>query len=678
MTDEPGQVHNEVSGPVGGLFQAGVVHGDVHLHPAPPPITPKVPRQLPKAPHGFVGRRNHLAALDEAPSLVVISAAGGVGKSWLALTWAHQAADRFPDGQLFADLRGFSPTGPPVDPADALGGFLEALGVARDRQPKGVDRRSDLFRSLLSGKRMLVVLDNAATTDQVLPLLPGTSTCSVLVTSRDHLRGLVARHGASPVFLDVFTDVEARTLVTGAEPAVTELITLCGGFPLALGLIAARSVTEPHLPLQDIVDELRDLGPAALDSDDPTASLPAVLSWSLDRLTDRQREAFTLLGTAPGPDISFPAAAALLGLTIRESRLVLRSLADVSLINRAPGGRFAMHDLVRAYAGSLSDDRTARHRILDFYLHTAIAANHLLAPYGTSIPLDPPVPGVRAHPLPDATAALAWFDTEHACLLAAQRAADGQRAWQLAWGLHTFHGRRGHLHDQLAVWQIAAGARLADPIANIRIQRYLGVSQGNLNHHKKAIEHLQLSLDMAEQQQDTRQQAHTTIALSTAWTRQGDNDRALDTARRSAALFRAAGAPLWEARALSEVGGCLARQGDYDSAREHCEAALASLRRHGDTDGEAHALAYLGLIAHCTGRQKVALDLLVRCIQGLQQVGDTSNLAPALGLTGEVLVTVGRNEQARTAWRLAIDLFRAQGREANAEAIKQRLADWSD
>jgi DNA-binding SARP family transcriptional activator len=505
---------------------------DPSLNPTPAGTTTEstiIPRQLPAAPAAFVGRQDELDRLDttlpasglaegSAPSvpektpvgtMMVISAirgTGGIGKTWLALTWAHHNLDRFPDGQLFVDLRGFSPTGRPVHAADVLGGFLEALGVAWDRQPAGPERRSELYRSLVADKRMLIVLDNAASTDQVAPLLPGGRHCTVLITSRSHLRGLVARHGARPVHLDVLTDTEAHTLLAAAlgtdrtatnASAVAELIELCGGFPLALGLIAARVTADPHLPLTDIITELRALGVDALDSDDPTASLPTVLSWSLHHLTDQQRQMFALLGITPGPDTGLPAAAHLTDLPERDTHGVLRALADASLIERLPGNRYGMHDLVRAYATAtahqqLPDDiqRAALRRVLDFYTHTARSADRLLEPQRDLPPFDPPADKVQPHPLPDVPGALAWFDTEHACLLAAQHVASTlgwhPTVWYLAWSLRTFHFRRSHLHEDLSLWQAAADAatHLPDTTALIVAHQYLGLAHADLDHHE--------------------------------------------------------------------------------------------------------------------------------------------------------------------------------------------------
>ncbi|GAA1300266.1 hypothetical protein GCM10009634_58250 [Saccharothrix xinjiangensis] len=411
VTPERGTwVRNLVSGTVGEVVQAGVVHGGIHLNaPAPARVAP---RQLPAAPGVFAGRVAELAALDRAlapagPAVVplsVIGGAGGVGKTWLALTWAHRNLHRFPDGQLFADLRGFGPTGRPVEPAGAVRGFLTALGADPDRLPPDLDALSALYRALIAGRRVLVVLDNAATTDQVVPLLPGSPTCAVLVTGRATLASLIDRHGARHLSLDVLTRAESRDLLTArlgagrvdAEPDVAdELVALCGGHPLALAITARQAATRPAIPLAGFAAELRELGLEALDHDtDPAAGLPTVLSWSLHHLTDRQRAVFALLGTAPGPDTDLPAATALTGLPRARTREVLRALEDHCLLERRPHGRYRMHDLIRAYANTCDTParQAALERVVDFYLHTASAAAHLLDPHHAPIRPDPPRP----------------------------------------------------------------------------------------------------------------------------------------------------------------------------------------------------------------------------------------------------------------------------------------------
>ncbi|NUT50651.1 MAG: transcriptional regulator, partial [Saccharothrix sp.] len=280
------------------------------------------PRQLPAAPRLFVGRVDELARLDKAlapqqgraPALAIVGA-GGTGKTTLALHWAHRAADRFPDGQLHADLRGFDPSGPPVSPAAVLSGFLDALGVAAPADP---DRQVALYRSLVAGKRLLVVLDNARDTAQVLPLLPGSGTCTVLITSRHRLTGLSVTHGVPTLALDVLTDAEARDLLTGhlsgqrahEEPdAVARLLRWCAGLPLAVGIVAARAAVHPDFPLAALADELQeDPGLDAVDTDERSISLRAVVGASYRAGPPAAARAFALLGVAPGPDIGVQAA----------------------------------------------------------------------------------------------------------------------------------------------------------------------------------------------------------------------------------------------------------------------------------------------------------------------------------------------------------------------------------
>jgi hypothetical protein len=286
--------------------------------------------------------------------------------------------------------------------------------------------------------------------------------------------------------LDVLTDTEARTLLTtalgdinhattDAQRAITELISLCDGFPLALGLIAARIRTHPDL-LDDLVTDLRDLGLDALDSDDLAASLPTVLSWSLRHLTDTQRTLFGLMGIAPGPDTTLPAVVSLTALPPARAHKALSALEEASLVKRRPHGRYAMHDLVRDYATTTAHDlpndvrKTALTRAMDFHLHTAFAADRLLTPHRQPVQPDPPAPSVQPHRLSDAAAAMAWLEVEHATLLATQRAAValGQHhvVWHLAWALDVFHVRRGHRRNALASWRAArptAGGSWSQP-----------------------------------------------------------------------------------------------------------------------------------------------------------------------------------------------------------------------
>ncbi|HEX6341248.1 AfsR/SARP family transcriptional regulator [Umezawaea sp.] len=683
-----------------------VLAADPGLAGTPADGSAAVPLQLPTAPGPFTGRVTELAELDRALApdgaqhagvTAVISAiggTGGIGKTWLALTWAHRNLHRFPDGQLFVNLRGFGPD-EPKQAAGVLADFLTALGVDRDHQPQDLDARAALYRTRTAGKHLLVLLDNAATTEQVVPLLPGGTTCTVLITSRHRLPALLTRHGALPVHLDVLTEPEARTLLDAAlgdarataERAVTELVGLCGGFPLALGLIAARIRTRPAL-IEDVLADLRDLGLDALDSDDPDASLPAVLSWSLRHLTAEQRTVFGLLGIAPGPDTDLPAATSLTGLPARDARAALRALADTSLVADAPGGRYAMPDLVRAYAATTAvadlpepARRAALERVVDFYLHTAHTAALLLSPHRPPVDLTPPVPGVRPQELPDPGAALAWLDVHHPHLLAAQRTAAAhhghEAVWQLAWTLTTFHARRGHHDDELAVWQTAAdaAAHLPDPTPRTLAHRLLGRAWSGLGLHEEATGHLREALTLADQHGDPVEQAHTHYDLARARGWQGDDRQALEHARRALDLYRALDQPVDEARTLNVVGWFAARLGDHETAAVHCEAALVLNRRHHDLAGEAATLGNLGYFAHRTGRHEHALDHYRTCLVLLRQTGDAHHEPVCLEWVGQAHAALDRPEQAREAWLEALDLYERQHRTTDAARTRRQLED---
>ncbi|MEV0678989.1 BTAD domain-containing putative transcriptional regulator [Actinosynnema sp. NPDC050436] len=668
------------------------------VEPAPAAPPRAAPRQLPAAPGPFVGRPDELARLDEVDGTAVISSiagVGGIGKTWLALHWAHRNAHRFPDGQLFVDLRGFGPEADRVDPSAAVRGFLEALGVDRDRVPVEPHAQTALFRTTVADRRVLLVVDNAADTGQVVPLLPGTRSCAVLVTSRNRLPGLVTRHGARPVPLDVLTEAESRALLVGrlgadrvaAEPeAVTELVARCGGFPLALGIIAGRAGSSPGASLASAAAELRDLGLAALDDGDPAASLPDVLRWSYLALPAEQAAVFALLGIAPGPTTDLRAATSLAGLPAGRVAAALRGLHHASLVDVDGAGRYRMHDMVREYAAQRAhehlsaDERgAALRRAVDFYLHTAHAGDVLLDPHRTPVRLEPAAPGVTPVPWADESAALAWFEAEHACLLAAQQvAADHGRhpaVWHLAWALSTFHKRTGRSADQLAAWQatLTAAEHLPDPTARIQAHRQLGREFSVTARHDDALHHLHAALELADR--DPAQQAVTHWALAWAWEMRGGDHQALDHAGRALALHERMEDPIGLAIALNQVGWYEAKTGAPDRAREHCEAALALHRKHNNRDGEANTLDSLGFIHHHTGHHEEAATHYGEAINLYRELGDTYETASTLNRLAQTHLARGRPAEARAAWHEALTLYQSQHRTADADAVRRHLAD---
>lgn len=297
--------------------------------------------------------------------ITAIEGSAGIGKTALALHWAHQAAPRFPDGQLYVNLRGFEPANTPVDPADALRGFLEAFGMSPQRIPTSVQAQARLYRSLLAHRRVLVVLDNARDAEQVRPLLPASPRCLAVITSRNQLAGLIAEHGARPLTLDVLSFPEARALlachlgakrVSAEARAITELIGHCGGLPLALAIVAARAATYPGFALGVLAKELAEEHTRleALDTGEPTTSVRAVFSWSYQRLSPLAARMFRLLGLHPGPDIALTAAAHLTEMPPQQAREALGELTRAHLLTQHTPGRYSFHDLLRAYATCLT------------------------------------------------------------------------------------------------------------------------------------------------------------------------------------------------------------------------------------------------------------------------------------------------------------------------------------
>jgi DNA-binding SARP family transcriptional activator/tetratricopeptide (TPR) repeat protein len=655
------------------------------------------PRQLPAPPTPFVGRRDELAFLDDAcaeSGPVVISAiagGGGMGKTWLALHWAHRNLDRFPDGQLFVDLRGFSPDETPMAPEVAVRGFLHALGVAPGQVPDQPHAQASLFRSLVANKQMLLVLDNAVDAAQVAPLLPGSGTCAVVVTSRRWLSGVTTRHGARHLALDTLSDDEARALLTrrigaarvaAGDTAVSEVIALCKGLPLALSIIAARAAAQPRRSLMGLVAELRDEGLDALDDNDPSASLPAVLSWSLRALTAEQAQVLALLAIAPGPDLSLYAAATLTGLPLGKTRTVLRHLEQASLLGQDAHARYRMHDLIRRYAAShVPADTAALRRVVGFYLHTARAADTLIRPTGPVIELDPSAPGTDPAPLHDVAAALSWFDSEHLCLLAAQKTAaeHGMHVpvWAIAWYLNNYQERRGHLHDQLAVLQagLAATVHLGDPEAEARMRRLLGNVSAKLGLHDQAIDHLHHALALADKTGNRLDEARTYRAIAVAWMRQENYELALDRATRAQQIYHALDKSAWEGDALNDMSWYAAKLGRYDVARETGEAALLLARRTRDRSVEGHTLDTLGYVNHLSGNHAQAIQHYRDALRLLTEIGSHYFAANTLGRLGDTYVMLGSHDEARAAWQQAVAMYQKQGRADDAARVQQRFEE---
>jgi hypothetical protein len=467
-----------------------------------------VPAQLPPSVPTFAGRDDDLVRLNwtlgdadsSGVTIAVITGTAGVGKSALATHWAHTVRDRFPDGQLYINLRGFD-AGAAVEPTAAIRHFLDAFGVPANRVPPDLSSQTGLYRSLLADKRVLVVLDNARDAEQVRPLLPGASGCHVVVTSRGQLTGLVAVEGARPVILDLLTPEDARRMIGGrldveqaaAEPdAVDQLITLCSRLPLALAVATARAATRPTFTLSSLAEELSrsrsTLG--GWSAGDPASDVRNVFSWSYLALSDDAASLFRLLGSHPGPDVSVAAAASLYGCASEQAQAMLNELANLHMLTEHRPGRYTCHDLLRAYAGELAraePDANALQRLLHYYLSSAHSAALRLAPHRDPIAIDVAT-NVTSFSARDTAEAMAWFALERSNLLALATSAfdSGQdiHAWQLAWTLEPFLSRQGHVADLAATQRIALAAaqRLGDGAMQARTHLALGIAALGQQH----------------------------------------------------------------------------------------------------------------------------------------------------------------------------------------------------
>ncbi|MDG4821757.1 tetratricopeptide repeat protein [Asanoa sp. WMMD1127] len=656
--------------------------------PAPPaPAGPAPPRQLPPDIAGFAGRTEQLADLDTLAAranTVVISGTAGVGKTALALRWAHRVAERFPDGQLYVNLRGFDPGRPPMPPYEAIRGFLDAFAVAPQRIPADVDARAALYRSLVAGRRLLVVLDNARDADQVRPLLPGSPGCLAVVTSRHRLTSLVATHDAAPLALDLLTVAEARDLLTrrlGPDRAtgpLDRIIDGCVRLPLALAIVGARGATHPELTLDALAAELADARTAldALTAGDAATDVRAVFACSYRDLSPAAARLFRLLAVQPGPDIALPAVASLAA----DPAPPVAELTAAHLLTESGSGRYAFHDLLRAYAGELVETdperASALDRLLDHYLHTAHAAALTLNPHRHPTVLPPARSGVAPEPITKHDGALAWFAAEHAALVGAIRQAPlGPVTWRLAWTLVDFLDRQGHWQDQVVAQTAAlrAARRLDDHVGQAFSHRGLALAYGRLGRDVEAHEHYRHALDAFGAAGDLVGQARTHLSLASVFERQQRFPEALDQTQRALANYRAAAAPAGEAEALNAVGWCHALLGDHRQALHHCAEALALLREVGDRHAEANTWDSLGYAHHHLGDHREAIRCYREAVELFREIGGRYFEADTLTRLGDTQQAAGDPAGARETWQHALAILDDLGH-ADADRVRGKLA----
>jgi DNA-binding SARP family transcriptional activator/tetratricopeptide (TPR) repeat protein len=666
-----------------------------------------VPAQLPADVPCFTGRARELAYLDRllegepregaggghaAMAICAVCGMAGVGKTALAVHWAHRSSHRFRDGQLYVNLRGYGPDRP-LPAAEALAAFLRALGMAGGDIPLGVDERAAAYRSLLAGRRMLVVLDNAASFDQVRPLLPGAPSCAVVVTSRDSLAGLVALHGARRLDLDLLSHAEALALLKSllddrvdAEPdAAATLAAQCGRLPLALRVAGELASTRPAAELADLVSELADERRRldVLDAGgDPHAAVHGVFSWSYKHLPTSAARTFRLLGLHPGPDHDSYAAAALIGTSLDQTRRLLNLLTRGHLIHATRPGRYGMHDLMHAYAAQLArsedgedDCRTALTRLLDHYLATAAAAMDTLYPAERRHRPHIPTPDTVAPPVSEPAAARGWLAAERPALLAACAYASRH-----GWPEHTVRLARtvfrhldvgGHHPDALAIHTLAheAAAHLGDRAAEAHALTDIGLVHWRQGRYTWAGEHLRQALARFREAGDRYGEARALSNLGLVHRWQGQYASAIDCHQRALRVYSVTGDRDSQARALDNLGANYRMQGRYRQSAYHHWQALALYRELGYRQGNFDALNNLGVLYRIQGKYAQAAELLEDALAIHDETGRGVGGAEALTDLGDVYRRQGRHKEAADRHREALALFREtadRGGEAKA------------
>ncbi|MER6531808.1 BTAD domain-containing putative transcriptional regulator [Streptomyces sp. NPDC001508] len=664
------------------------------------------PAQLPADLPTFVGRCAELDAVrallpgdGRPPGTVVISAIGGmggVGKTTLAVHWAHEIAGRFPDGQLYINLRGFDPAGPGMAPDEAVRILLDAFGVPPERIPAGLDAQVALYRSLLAQRRVLILLDNARDADQVRPLLPGSAGSLVIVTSRSRLAGLVAGEGAHPLTLDQLSSAEAHDLLArrlgaerlAAEPgAAAEIVARCGRLPLALAIVAAHAAVNPHFPLSAIAERVREShGSLDMFADgDLGTDLRAVFSWSYRALSAPAARLFRLLGLHGGPDISVPAAAALAGLTPRETRAPLLELTRAHLLTEHFPGRYALHDLLRFYAAervtteeSTEERDRAVERLLAWYLHTTDAAYAHITPQRPRIPLEPPPDGCRPLGFSSHDQALDWCERERPNLVNAVRRAAECGQWGIAWRLTAalwgFFYLRSHLHDWLdsARTGLAAARAARDSRGVAQALADTAAALRSMGRYDEAAAHFYDAMTAYRDLGDLRGRASAVTNLGDSYLEAGLLDKAVEYTRRGLLLDRFLGSSWGEGIGLSNLGDAYQRQGRFDEAVACLEQALTVLRADDNRWVEGVALDILGTVHRRLRRYDVALAHYYRALTTHRDIGNRWGEGHTLGNLGDVQLAAGDPEAARASWEQALAIFAEFGHQ-DAETIRARL-----
>lgn len=697
-------VRNSVHGDVVSAVLAGHIEGGVHIHTSDGGSNTSV-NQLPTDTSDFIGRHSDLASLDSllrtsagkssAVIITAISGAPGIGKTALAVHWAHRVSEHFPDGQLYINLRGYD-QGAPMLPELALESFLKAFGVPGERIPHDIEALSAAYRSIVAHRRVLVVLDNAGTTSQVLPLLPGSPSCTVVVTSRNRMSGLVARTDALRIDVDVLPVHEAvillrRRIGHGAEALgrreLERLAELCGCLPLALRIAAERVADRPDIDVRELLDELSHewerLDALAVDNDDLT-TVRSVFSWSYRALDPESARCFRLLGLHPGPEFGVVAASALVDRPVAETRRLLHALAGLHLLGRTGRDRYQFHDLLRIYAAEMAvtdsaetDRRNAVRRVLSSYLHHAVAASRVVYPNRRSVDVDRST-SIQSDPVFDGRAtALTWYGNEQHNLSIAMRLAATTGESDLAWKLPAVLTDllwKQRWTDAMTILEAALDAATAsgDRLGRLYVLDNFADLSLDLERYEEAAGYFAQMKDLAVETGEDYFLGWSLNGLGNAHVGRVEMDEAIDCFRGALEVFRAIDNQGAEATVLQSLAAALLHKGQSGEALAHCERSLVIAEELGDLWRLARAEQTMGLLRDALGRPDLAIGHLWRALSMHREFDNRFATARTLIDLGDILNSTGRSEDAFDAWHEALVILNDLGA-PQAAAVRTRL-----
>ncbi len=636
------------------------------------------PRQIPASAQQFIGRARELETLavlaepaisGRGPAVIAIEGMAGVGKTTLANHFALRVRDQFPDGQLYVNMRGFDPSGRPMTVDEALRGFLDALAIAPRGTMPSVGELAAQYRNAVTGKRVVVVIDSAYEAEQVRDLLPGSPGTLVLITSRNQLCTLAA-DGARLVRVEPFSQDEASDLLAnrlGAErvlreqKAAAELIDLCAHLPLALVVAAAHVETHPDFPLSALVKEFHDRGLDLLGT-----STRMVFATSYQHLNETEARVFRLLGLHPSLDISLEAAASLTAMPIDQVHRALGRLADAHLVELREPGRFWCHDLLRAFAAELTrahdpegQRQVAIRRVLDHYLHSALAASDRLQPHRWGARPPEVLPGVVPVDVTNREQATVWFEAEYPALLAligfAETYAFDEHAWLIPWASTVFLNRSGRHQEWVAAQRIAVAAaqRLSDKGAEAHSQYLLGYALSTAGDNAAAMPRVQRSLELFRELGDRGHEAMVHNGLAIMMSEEGRHKEALGVAQVGLRMVKAAECWWVQATLENTVGALYGRLGEYQLALPHAQRAIGLHREAGHVAGVGSVIETMGEIYRQRGDLAEAVTAYRQAIEVHRDVSAPFDEANALNALGDTLAELGEEQEAIRAWRAA-------------------------